>query len=69
MLSVSEWLHAEATDARVIMQVHDELVLEAPAAEADAIAKQVAALMGSAAQLDVPLKVAAGLGNSWDEAH
>jgi DNA polymerase-1 len=69
MLDVSAWLHAEAPDARIIMQVHDELVLEAPISTSKSIANKVAALMSDAAQLDVDLKVDTGLGPNWDEAH
>jgi DNA polymerase-1 len=53
----------------MIMQVHDELVLEVPEACADDVAASVAAIMSAAAQLDVPLKVDTGLGSNWDEAH
>ena len=70
MVDVENWLLKEhANEARMTMQVHDELVLEAPEPDAPTIAKQVAALMSSAAQLDVPLKVDAGIGKNWDEAH
>jgi DNA polymerase-1 len=69
MLDVSGWLHAEAPTARIIMQVHDELVLEAPEKEAEKIAEKVAALMTAAAQLEVTLKVDTGIGPNWNEAH
>jgi DNA polymerase-1 len=69
MLSVSDWLHAQEPEARMIMQVHDELVLEAPSAKAEAIASEVADLMAAAAQLEVALKVDTGIGTNWDEAH
>ena len=69
MLDVSGWLHAEAPAARIIMQVHDELVLEAPEKDAKSIADKVAALMTAAAQLEVILKVDTGIGHNWNEAH
>jgi DNA polymerase-1 len=69
MLTVDGWLKAQDSAARVIMQVHDELVLEAPTDEAADIAAEVAKLMNDAAQLAVPLKVDTGIGLNWDEAH
>jgi len=62
-------LAAEKLKARMLLQVHDELVFEAPADEAEAtmaLAKQV---MQSAAKLSVPLDVEAGQGANWDDAH
>ncbi len=69
MLAVDQWLSAAEIDARMIMQVHDELVLEIRTAEANEIAVQVSALMRDAAKLKVPLKVSTGIGTNWDEAH
>ncbi len=69
MLVVDQWLASEQIEARVIMQVHDELVLEVPAGEADAIGEQIQQHMISAASLSVPLEVDVGIGNSWEEAH
>jgi DNA polymerase-1 len=69
MLAVDEWLQTSAPAARMIMQVHDELVLEVPTTDADRIAAEVARLMAGAAQLAVPLKVETGIGPNWDEAH
>jgi DNA polymerase-1 len=69
MLAVEEWLTNSGRGARMIMQVHDELVLEVPEACAEDVATNVAAIMSAAAQLDVPLKVDTGLGSNWDEAH
>jgi len=51
------------------MQVHDELVLEVPEGEVDAVQAQVCELMAAAAALKVPLKVDADNGHNWDEAH
>jgi DNA polymerase-1 len=69
MLDVDWWITDSGTDARLIMQVHDELVLEVADDSADEIAAEVAKLMEGAASLSVPLKVDFGLGANWDEAH
>ena len=55
--------------ARMLLQVHDELVFEVPKAEAEETISVVKATMEGAAKLDVPLVVDAGTGMSWDEAH
>lgn len=69
MLSVATWLQNNDVDARMIMQVHDELVLEAPLETASDIASELSRLMSDAANLDVALKVETGIGKNWDEAH
>ena len=69
MIMVDRWIDQSGADARVIMQVHDELVLEAAEDAAGGIAAEVARIMESAASLKVPLKVDWGLGSNWDEAH
>jgi DNA polymerase-1 len=69
MLRIHAWLCESSADARLIMQVHDELVLEAREEHAEAIAAEVERLMESAAELAVPLKVDAGIGANWDVAH
>jgi DNA polymerase-1 len=69
MLSVDAWLDKGEVDARMIMQVHDELVFEVAAAEQDALASAVTELMRGAADLAVPLLVDVGVGDNWDEAH
>ncbi|HEX7060817.1 MAG TPA: DNA polymerase I [Woeseiaceae bacterium] len=69
MISVHDWIGASGAPARMIMQVHDELVLEVAEAEADAIREEVVARMAAAATLSVPLKVDARTGRNWDEAH
>ncbi|MEM9171083.1 MAG: DNA polymerase I [Pseudomonadota bacterium] len=69
MLDVHRWLADSNTNARLIMQVHDELVLEVAEAEAESIMHEVVKRMGDASNLDVPLKVDAALGDNWDEAH
>jgi len=69
MISVQHWLKSSGIDARMIMQVHDELVFEVNRDQADAVRQQVIQLMSDAAVLAVPLKVEAGLGLNWNEAH
>jgi len=69
MIDVDRWLIDSCADARLIMQVHDELVLEVPADGAEKFAAQLAARMEAAADLRVPLNVDFGLGSNWDEAH
>jgi DNA polymerase-1 len=69
MLAVDGWLQHENVDARMIMQVHDELVFEVAANEVDSVREHVCKLMSQAAELAIPLVVEAGVGNNWDEAH
>ncbi|HEY5790792.1 MAG TPA: DNA polymerase, partial [Gammaproteobacteria bacterium] len=69
MLAVHGWLQQERVPARMIMQVHDELVLEVAADAVDAVRAGVVARMAGAAALEVPLVVDAGVGANWDEAH
>ena len=69
MLTVQSWLLSSKTDARMIMQVHDELVFEVAENFVDDIRDTVVALMEDAADLSVALKVDAGSGSNWDEAH
>ena len=69
MIRVDRWIDESGADARQIMQVHDELVLEVAENSADEIAAEVVRIMESAASLKVPLKVDWKLGSNWDEAH
>ena len=69
MLSVSDWLCEAQLTARMIMQVHDELVLEVSEEDADEVAQRVSSSMESAAKLNVPLVVDVGRGSNWDVAH
>jgi DNA polymerase-1 len=69
MIEVAAWLDEHRPSARLIMQVHDELVVEVPAAEAEEIGSAVSRIMEGAASLRVPLRVDRGLGANWDEAH
>jgi DNA polymerase-1 len=69
MITVHAWLIEEQPGARMIMQVHDELVFEVESGKVDTVTKRVTDLMNSAAELKVPLKVDVGTGLNWDEAH
>ena len=69
MIAVDNWLQASGLDARVILQVHDELVLEVREDLVEQVREQILPLMSGAAELDVPRLVEAGVGNNWDEAH
>ena len=69
MVAVDNWLSESALDAKVILQVHDELVLEVREDLVNQVSERIKALMSAAAELDVPLLVEVGVGNNWDEAH
>lgn len=69
MLSVDQWLADAQLDARMIMQVHDELVVEVVQDQAEEVASRLSDIMMQAARLDVPLLVEAGIGDNWDQAH
>ena len=69
MLAVQRTLQAEARASRLILQVHDELVLEVPEAELDWACVTIPALMAGVAQLKVPLLAEVGVGANWEQAH
>ncbi|MEQ3778631.1 MAG: DNA polymerase I [Alcanivorax sp.] len=69
MIKVHDWLDTTHFDAKMIMQVHDELVFEVAENQVDDLVKEVKARMESAAELKVPLIVDAGVGENWEEAH
>lgn len=69
MLAVDSYLTEANLATKMIMQVHDELVLEVPESELETVVPKAEELMESAAELKVPLLVEAGVGTSWDEAH
>jgi len=69
MINVQAWLNETQLDARIIMQVHDELVLEVAESQLDQVRAGLIARMSAAAALKVPLLVEAGVGDNWDEAH
>ena len=69
MIAVQGWLDAEGLGARLIMQVHDELVLEVPEAEIDTLRSHLSGLMCDVAALKVPLRIGVGMGSNWEAAH
>jgi len=69
MVSVDAWLQGHSDKARMILQVHDELVFEADDAFIDTLRAEVEQRMASAASLRVPLVVDTGIGENWDQAH
>ena len=69
MIRVHDWLAGDKVDARMIMQVHDELVFETAEGDAERVRQNVTEIMCAAAELSVALKVEAGTGRNWDEAH
>ncbi|MGC7838291.1 DNA polymerase I [Pseudomonas wayambapalatensis] len=69
MVAVDNWLSDSGLDARVILQVHDELVLEVREDLVEQVKAEIRPYMSNAAQLDVPLLVEVGVGSNWDEAH
>jgi len=69
MIAVQQWLDRERLATRLILQVHDELVLEAPDGEVDRVRRELPELMSGVAQLAVPLVADVGCGANWEEAH
>ena len=69
MIKVHAWLAAKSVPAQLVMQVHDELVLEVAESAVDKVRSEVVSIMSGAAELSVPVKVATGTGKNWDEAH
>jgi len=69
MIAVHQWLTQENLQSKLIMQVHDELVLEVPEAELALVQAQLPILMQGVAKLDVPLLAEVGTGNNWESAH
>ena len=69
MIKVDAWLEASGLDARIIMQVHDELVLEVNRRDTEAVVAGLEKHMTGAANLTIPLEVEVGVGPNWDAAH
>ena len=69
MIAVQHWLEAGHLKSMLIMQVHDELVLEVPDGELDHVKVRLPELMGGVAKLAVPLVVDVGVGPNWEKAH
>ena len=69
MIDIDVWLAGQGGRARMILQVHDELVFESEAGFVDTLLAEVVPRMTGAAALEVPLLVESGVGANWDEAH
>ncbi|OFA01905.1 DNA polymerase I [Duganella sp. HH101] len=69
MVAVQDWLEKDKLQTKMIMQVHDELVLEVPDAELALVKEMLPKLMAGVAELKVPLTAEVGVGKNWDEAH
>ena len=69
MIAVDAFIEKNKLKTLLIMQVHDELVLEVPEAELEAVKAGVRRLMESVASLEVPLIADVGVGDNWDQAH
>lgn len=69
MVAVQDWLDADQLATRMIMQVHDELVLEVPDSEIEVVRARIPELMCSVATLRVPLVAEVGVGPNWEQAH
>jgi DNA polymerase-1 len=69
MISLDRWLRDEGVPAHMLMQVHDELVLEVRTDAVGAVSDQIRRHMEAAADLRIPLVVDVGVGDNWDEAH
>ncbi len=69
MIGIDRWIAQTGIDAKVILQVHDELVLEVAEDAVERACRGLEETMESAARLSVPLAVEIGVGNNWDEAH
>jgi len=69
MVAVQAWLEKEKLASRLVMQVHDELVLDVPSSEQALVSQALPGLMCDVATLAVPLVAETGIGNNWEEAH
>jgi len=69
MIAVDKWLRDEKLATKLIMQVHDELVLEVPDNELELVKQKLPELMQNVAKLDVPLLAEVGVGSNWESAH
>ena len=69
MISVENWIRDEKLKALLLLQVHDELVLEVPEDEVELVKTKLPELMAGAASLSVPLIAEVGTGRTWGESH
>jgi DNA polymerase-1 len=69
MIAVQGWLDREELGSRLLLQVHDELILEVPEQEREHVHAELPAHMCNVAELKVPLRVGVGSGSNWEAAH
>ncbi len=69
MINVQAWIDQEKLKSKLILQVHDELIIEAPDDEVDVVKKKLPEIMSSAGVIDVPLVAQVGVGDNWEAAH
>ena len=69
MIDIDGWIAGHSDKAKMLLQVHDELVFECDADFVDTLVQEAKARMAAAAELRVPLVIDAGVGDNWDEAH
>jgi DNA polymerase-1 len=69
MIAVQGWIERERLATRLVMQVHDELVLEVPDAEVETVKAELPGLMSGVAELAVPIPAEMGVGPNWERAH
>ena len=69
MIDIDHWLSGHADKAKMLLQVHDELVFESDVDFVDTLVREATARMAAAAELRVPLVIDTGVGDNWDEAH
>jgi DNA polymerase-1 len=69
MIAVQDWLDREKLKSLMVMQVHDELVLDVPLDELEQVKQTLPQLMAGVAQLKVPLVADLGFGPNWEQAH
>jgi DNA polymerase-1 len=69
MIAVQNWIDTQQLKTKLIMQVHDELVLEVPEAELTTVQQQLPVLMAQVADFKVPLLAEVGTGKNWESAH
>ena len=69
MINMHKAIKMEKSEAKLILQVHDELILDTPKDEIDKIVSLITDSMMGAANLDVPLEIDIGIGDNWDQAH
>ncbi len=69
MIAVQDWLQEENLESKLILQVHDELILEVPDKEVEVVKKRLPEIMSSVAELHVPLIAEVGVGENWEAAH